>query len=262
MARPWLWTAAPSSPMATSTATPPIPASTLISVRPRGREPEILLLKRSAQARFMPNAYVFAGGALDANDAVGIGSLCPSFSDAQASKHLSLPQGGLKFYMAAIRESFEECGLLHAIDGGGNFVDLNSRPRAELHDMRSQLSAGRIDLASLCTGEQWRLAPEQLFFYSHWITPPGPRRRFDTRFFIAAAPPRQSASLAGTEMSDLVWRTPAEALSQHADGELLLMLPTHAVLSEMAQFDDIESLLEFASRRTGVVPITPELPPI
>jgi 8-oxo-dGTP pyrophosphatase MutT (NUDIX family) len=220
-------------------------------------------LKRSAQARFMPNAHVFAGGALDPNDAAdGVGALCPVFSDAQASTRLNLPQGGLKFYMAAIRESFEECGLLHATDDGGNFVDLNSRSRAELHDIRSRLSAGRIDLASLCTRERWRLAPEQLFFYSHWITPPGSHRRFDTRFFIAAAPPRQSASLAGSEMSELIWRTPAEALSQYADGQLLLMLPTHAVLSEMAQFDDIGSLLKFACRRTGVVPITPEMPPI
>jgi 8-oxo-dGTP pyrophosphatase MutT (NUDIX family) len=248
--------------MATSAVTPPVPASTLISVRPRGRAPEILLLKRSAQARFMPNAHVFAGGALDANDAVGIGGLCPAFSDAQASKHLNLPQGGLKFYMAAIRESFEECGLLHATDDGGNFVDLDSRPRAELHAIRSRVSAGRIDLASLCTEERWRLAPEQLFFYSHWITPPGSHRRFDTRFFIAAAPSGQSACLAGSEMSELIWRTPAEALSQHADGRLLLMLPTHAVLSEMAQFDNIDSLLAFASRRTGVVPITPEMPPV
>jgi 8-oxo-dGTP pyrophosphatase MutT (NUDIX family) len=248
--------------MATSAAASPIAASTLILVRPRGRLPEILLLKRSAQARFMPSAHVFAGGALDAKDAVGNCGLCGEFGDAQASERLSVPRDGLRFYVAAIRESFEESGLLHATDESGELVDLNCWPRAELHEIRSLLSAGRIDLASLCTRQRWSLSPDHLFFYSHWITPPGLHRRFDTRFFIAAAPPRQTASLAGSEMSELVWRTPAEALAQHADRQLLLMLPTHAVLSELAQFGDIDSLLEFARRRTGVMPITPEVPPI
>jgi 8-oxo-dGTP pyrophosphatase MutT (NUDIX family) len=248
--------------MATDAPAAPIPASTLILVRPRGRAPEILLLKRSARAAFMPSAHVFAGGAVDSADAAAGSHLCPVFGDAEASGRLNVSQGGLRHYLAAIRESFEESGILHATDHTGDLVDLSARPQSELHELRSQLSAGQTDLASLCRRQSWRLAPECLHFFSHWITPPGTHRRFDTRFFIAAAPPRQTASLAGNEMSELVWRTPAEALAQHAAGQLLLMLPTHAVLSEMAQFGDVDSLLEFARCRPAVAPITPVVPPI
>ncbi len=249
--------------MTPDAAPSPIPASTLILVRERGQAPEVLLLKRSAQARFMPNAYVFPGGALDSADAAPVNcSLCPAFSETLANERLNVPRDGLKYYMAAMRESFEESGILHAVDDDGTLIDFSSRPQKELHDMRLQLSTGRSDLATLCRGQRWRLAPEHLYFFSHWITPPRTHRRFDTRFFIAAAPPRQAASLASTEMSELVWRTPAEALTQHADGELLLMLPTHAVLREMAEFADLGSLLEFARRRTAITPITPDIPPI
>jgi 8-oxo-dGTP pyrophosphatase MutT (NUDIX family) len=248
--------------MITEATASPIPAATLIVVRERGRAPEVLLLKRSAQARFMPNAYVFPGGVLDSADAAPANcSLCPAFSDAEASERLNVPRDGLRYFIAAMRECFEESGILHAVDDTGTLVDFSSRPQKELHDMRLQLSTGRGDLASLCRGQRWRLAPEHLCFFSHWITPPRTHRRFDTRFFIAAAPPCQTASLASTEMSELAWRTPAEALAQHADGELLLMLPTHAVLREMAEFGDLGSLLEFARRRTAITAITPDVPP-
>jgi len=220
-------------------------------------------LKRSAGARFMPNAHVFAGGALDANDSLEESyHLCPRLNDAQASIRLNVPRDGLRYFVAAIRESFEEAGLLLAYDGSGGMVDLSGWSDAQLCEIRSRLSAGNIDLSSLCRQHGWHLAPDRLAFFSHWITPPASRRRFDTRFFMAAAPLHQTASLVGSEMSELVWRTPAEALAQHAGGQLLLMLPTHAVLSEMARFAAIDELLDFARCRTGIVPFTPDAPPI
>jgi 8-oxo-dGTP pyrophosphatase MutT (NUDIX family) len=174
------------------------------------------LLKRGEHARFMPNAYVFAGGALDPNDeSADVYSMCDGLDDARASEQLELPSNGLRFFVAAVREAFEECGLLLAYDASGEIVDLSSWDESRLREIRLKISAGRLTFAELCRAQGWRIAVDKLAFFSHWITPPG-SVRFDTRFFLCSVPPRQTASLAGNEMSQLVWRTAAEALAEHA----------------------------------------------
>jgi 8-oxo-dGTP pyrophosphatase MutT (NUDIX family) len=236
-------------------------AATTIVVRARATQPEILLLKRGERARFMPNAYVFAGGALDPGDeGADARELCQGMSDRCASERLQLPANGLRFFIAAVREVFEECGLLLAYDSRGELIDLTPWDESRLREVRLQLSAGQLSLAALCKAHGWRLAVDKLAFFSHWITPPG-KLRFDTRFFLALAPPRQQALLAGNEMSELVWRTAAEALAEHASGRLLLMFPTRAILKEIAEFRDIDALFEFASRPRAIKAITPVLPP-
>jgi 8-oxo-dGTP pyrophosphatase MutT (NUDIX family) len=238
----------------------PRPAATTILVRARGSQPEILLLKRGEQARFMPNAYVFAGGALDPQDeSAEARDLCEGLDDRAASERLQLPSNGLRFYVAAVREAFEECGLLLAYDSRGELVDLSTWDEAHLRDARLQLSAGRLSLAALCKAHGWRLAVDKLAFFSHWITPPG-AVRFDTRFFLSRAPRRQNAFLAGNEMSELVWHTAAEALAEYASERLLLMFPTRAILKDIAEFRDIDALFEFASRPRTIRAITPVLP--
>lgn len=236
-------------------------AATTILVRARGSEPELLLLKRGERARFMPNAYVFAGGALDLNDeSADVYALCQGLDDAHASRQLQLPENGLRFFVAAVREAFEECGLLLAYDACGELVELAHWNESRLRETRLQVSTGALSIAELCGRNEWRLAVDKLTFYSHWITPPG-SLRFDTRFFLCAAPARQTASLAGSEMSELVWRTASEALSEHADRKLLLMYPTRAILQEIAEMPDIDALFEYAVRPRKISPITPVLPP-
>lgn len=236
-------------------------AATTILVRARGDQPEILLLKRGERARFMPNAYVFAGGALDPNDeSAEVYALCHGSSDELASEQLELPSNGLRFFVAAVREAFEECGLLLAYDDRGEIVDLSSWDESRLREARLKISAGRLTLAELCRSQGWRLAVDKLAFFSHWITPPG-SVRFDTRFFLCAVPPLQTASLAGTEMSQLVWHTAAEALAEHDSKKLLLMYPTRSILKEIAAMRGIEELFDFASRPRKISPITPVLPP-
>jgi 8-oxo-dGTP pyrophosphatase MutT (NUDIX family) len=236
-------------------------AATTILVRPRGTQPEILLLKRGEHARFMPNAYVFAGGALDPEDeSAEACDLCQGLSDRSASERLGLPGNSLRFFVAAVREAFEECGLLLAYDTRGELVDLTAWNESRLREIRLRLSAGPLSLAALCREQGWRLAVDQLAFFSHWITPPG-RLRFDTRFFLSRAPVRQHAFLVGSEMSELVWRSAEEALSEHANGRLLLMFPTRAILKQIAEFRDIDALFEFASRPRAIQAITPVLPP-
>jgi 8-oxo-dGTP pyrophosphatase MutT (NUDIX family) len=236
-------------------------AATTIVVRARATQPEILLLKRGEHARFMPNAYVFAGGALDPGDeGADARDLCEGLDDRGASERLRLPSNGLRFFIAAVREVFEECGLLLAYDARGELVDLTPWDESRLREVRLQLSAGQLSLAALCKAQGWRLAVDKLAFFSHWITPPG-RLRFDTRFFLSLAPPRQHACLAGNEMAELLWRTAAEALAEHASGRLLLMFPTRAILKQIAEFRDIDALFEFASRPREIKAITPVLPP-
>jgi 8-oxo-dGTP pyrophosphatase MutT (NUDIX family) len=236
-------------------------AATTIVVRARETQPEILLLKRGEHARFMPNAYVFAGGALDPDDeSADACDLCQGLNDRCASERLHLPSNGLRFFIAAVREVFEECGLLLAYDSRGEWVDLTSWDESRLREVRLQLSAGQLSLAAFCKARGWRLAVDKLAFFSHWITPPA-RLRFDTRFFLSLAPPKQHAFLAGNEMSELVWRTAAEALAEHASGRLLLMFPTRSILKEIAEFRDIDALFEFARRPREIKAITPVLPP-
>jgi 8-oxo-dGTP pyrophosphatase MutT (NUDIX family) len=236
-------------------------AATTILVRARGDQPEILLLKRGEHARFMPNAYVFAGGALDLDDeSADVYALCSGLDDGLASEQLQLPRNGLRFFVAAVREAFEECGLLLAYDERGEIADLSSWDEARLRDTRLKISTGRLTFAELCRAHGWRLAVDKLAFFSHWITPPG-SVRFDTRFFLCAVPPRQTASLAGNEMSQLVWRTAAEALAQHASKQLLLMYPTRTILKEIAALRGIDELFDFASRPRKIAPITPVMPP-
>jgi 8-oxo-dGTP pyrophosphatase MutT (NUDIX family) len=236
-------------------------AATTILVRARGTVPEILLLKRGEHARFMPNAYVFAGGALESNDeSADVYDLCQGLDDRGASKQLRLPSNGLRYFVAAVREAFEECGLLLAYDSRGEVVDLTAWDEIRLRETRLQISAGQLSFAALCKSHDWRLAVDQLSFFSHWITPPG-GLRFDTRFFLCAVPPKQSASLAGTEMSELVWCTAAEALSEHASKKIQLRYPTRTILKEIEAMRGIDELYEFARQPRDISPITPVLPP-
>jgi 8-oxo-dGTP pyrophosphatase MutT (NUDIX family) len=236
-------------------------AATTILVRPRETQAELLLLKRGEYARFMPNAHVFAGGALDLSDeCADVYALCKGLSDGLASEQLELPSNGLRFFVAAVREAFEECGLLMAYDARGELVDLSSWDEAVLRETRLKISAGRLTIAELCLTQGWSLAVDKLAFFSHWITPPG-RLRFDTRFFLCRAPLNQTASLAGNEMSELVWRTAGEALAEHERKNLLLMYPTRAILKDIAAMQGIDELFDFASRPRKIAPITPVMPP-
>jgi len=236
-------------------------AATTILVRARGDQPEILLLKRGEHARFMPNAYVFAGGALDLGDeSAEVYGLCQGLDDERASERLALPANGLRFFVAAVREAFEECGLLLAYDDRGDIADLSSWDEWRLRETRLKIATGRLSFAELCRTQGWRLAVDKLAFFSHWITPPG-SVRFDTRFFLCSVPSRQTACLAGSELSQLVWRTAAEALAEHAGKKLLLMYPTRAILEEIAALRSIDELFDYACRPRTILPITPVFPP-
>jgi glyoxylase-like metal-dependent hydrolase (beta-lactamase superfamily II)/8-oxo-dGTP pyrophosphatase MutT (NUDIX family) len=151
--------------------------------------------------------------------------------DGGVSRRLGLPADGLDYVVAALRECFEEVGLLPAIDAAGVAVD-----PAGLQAWREALQRGEVGMAEVCTAAAIRLDARSLRYHAHWLTPPGSPRRFDTRFFIAPAPPGQQALADEGEAVALMWLTPQAALDP-ATG--LKLLPVTQVL--------LQGLLRFAS---------------
>jgi 8-oxo-dGTP pyrophosphatase MutT (NUDIX family) len=239
----------------------PRPAATLIFVREGPEAPEVLLMKRGAGVRFMPGAYVFAGGGVDPADAgPDAYSLCPHLSDERASSTLKVPQDGLAYYVAAVREALEECGLLMAYDTDGSIVKLSHWEEAKLHALRNQVNRKHVNLPQLCRDQGWSLAVDRLYYFAHWITPPGAVLRYDTRFFICRAPEQQTASLASEEMSELIWRTAADAIELANDGQIMLMNATRENLKEIASFAHVDTLLEYASQPREITTVLPTFP--
>jgi glyoxylase-like metal-dependent hydrolase (beta-lactamase superfamily II)/8-oxo-dGTP pyrophosphatase MutT (NUDIX family) len=140
--------------------------------------------------------------------------------------------GGLDYYAAAIRECFEEAGLLFAYDRSSRLVALDAQ---SLHELRVQLRRSETGLQAVCERLSLRLAADRLAYHSHWLTPPGLPKRFDTRFFVAEMPLEQEAALHSDETQEHRWVAPAQAL-EHAD-ELRLPNPTRRTLAAIAGFE-------------------------
>lgn len=239
----------------------PRPAATLILVREGPEVPEVLLMKRGAGARFMPGAYVFAGGGVDPLDmSPEAYALSPHLTDQRASATLKVDAHGLAYYVAAVREALEECGLLMAYEADGSIVKLSHWEEERLHALRNQLNCQHINLPQLCREHGWRLALDQLCYFAHWITPPGANQRFDTRFFICRAPDHQTASLASEEMSALIWRSAAAALEQGDAGHITLVHATREMLKEIADFARVDTLLEYARQPRDITTVLPTFP--
>ena len=226
----------------------PRPAATLILVRDASEGMEVFMIRRTQSAVFMGGAHVFPGGGVDASDASAeLAAHCQGIDDAKASGLLELPSGGLAYWIAALRECFEEAGLLLAHDADGRYADLNDDQHAHVFERwRDSIRAGKATLADLCREHDLRLAAERLVYYSHWITQPGRPRRYDTRFFVAEAPSAQTASHDNSETVDHIWIRPGEALARHEKGEMQLVFPTIKTLESIARFDKVAALMEFA----------------
>lgn len=200
----------------------------------------VLMVRRTPRAVFGPGHWVFPGGRVDAADAVDT-HLLSGLSDETASEIGDRDPGA--FWVAAIRETFEETGILLATDDRSAWV-----ASAAAGTFRHRLLAG-APFASLITGAGLRLAADHLHYVAQWITPPGPPRRFDTHFFIGGTPPDHDVSHDAAEVVDTRWVRPAEALAEHAAGSFMMMTPTRGMLRSLAEFDSAEAALTLAARR-------------
>lgn len=229
------------------------PAATLILARDGSAGLEVFMVRRSPQADFVGGNFVFPGGALDDADTEA-GELCDGPDDAAASRLLGLARGGLAYFVCAIRESFEEAGLLLARETGGELLAVEP-PDA----LRQQLNAGSIGFARLCRARGLRLAADRLAYFSHWLTPPGRTRRFDTRFFVAVAPPAQTPAHDNCETVDHAWIAPADALARHRRGEFPIVFATLKTLEALACFRDTAALMAHARSPRRIERAQPQL---
>ncbi len=231
-----------------TTPVTPRPAATLALLREGERDLEVLMMRRTHLAEFASGAYVFPGGAVDDSDHdPALAALARGIDDQRASRVLGVPHGGLAYWIAAIRESCEEAGMLLAYDGTGGIVPIEGDARrAEFARQRRALNQGQLSLVDLLRGEQLTLATDAVVYLSRWITQAGRPRRFDTRFFVARAPARQQSEHDGAELLHHVWLTPKEALARHARGEVSLLYPTFKTLQTLARFREVDAVLDYA----------------
>jgi glyoxylase-like metal-dependent hydrolase (beta-lactamase superfamily II)/8-oxo-dGTP pyrophosphatase MutT (NUDIX family) len=197
---------------------------------------EVLMLRRAERgaADQRSGAAVFPGGVLDAKDALAYGC-CPGMLDTTTSAQLGLASGGLSYAVAAVRETFEEVGLLLAQRQlpSGERVALTASEVLQLYPWREPLNAGEKGIHELCAQAQLVLDAQALVYCSHWLTPPGVPKRFDTRFFMALAPAGQDAQADLGEAVELMWLTPQEALAPERGLKLLPV--TRSTLQDLAQ---------------------------
>jgi len=232
----------------------PREAATVALLRPGHSGPQVLLLGRPASASFAPLTEVFPGGSVDRADAdpkwrSPQGLSAEATWDARAS---------LRLRVAAIRETYEECGVLLARDAQGH--GCSPQQLAELAPYRALMRAGepgafrpaleRLGLA---------LALDEIVFCAHWVTPEGLPRRFDTRFFLAELPRGQAPTPdpLGEHVS-LRWALPATALAEGRRGECQLLPPTRALLEWLADATSVAEALR-QGRAATVVTVRPRL---
>jgi 8-oxo-dGTP pyrophosphatase MutT (NUDIX family) len=225
------------------------PAASVLVLRDGPRGVQVLLMRRPERDNdFRSGACVFPGGVLDAADNAAW-RWCLGQDDEQASARLGLPEGGLNYFVAALRECFEEVGLLFVCRPDGSPADL--APHAEtLRDWRHRLHHGQATMAALCEAFDWRLDLRDMAYFSHWLTPVVRPKRFDTRFFVRLAPPAQEAMPDMGEALELMWLTPDEALD--AQRALKLLNVTQRTLQDVRGFASARAAFEHALALRGV----------
>ena len=234
-------------------------AATVMLLRDGSDGPEVCLMQRNLNSDFVGGAYVFPGGAVDPADAeVAVAQRCPDLDDVEASRRLGLAVGGLAFWVAAIRESFEEAGVLLARHADGRRLDLSDPGAAErFAGHRDDVDNERRTIAEVAVQEDLHLDVGQLHYFSRWITPLGAHRRYDTRFFVCAAPEGQEVVEDSRELIGTQWLTPAVALRRHDAGDITMIFPTVRTLVALSRFDRADAVLDHAraqSRVEGILP--------
>jgi 8-oxo-dGTP pyrophosphatase MutT (NUDIX family) len=209
----------------------PSPASTLVLLRDRSPSAvEVLLLQRHRRSKFAAGDYVFAGGKIEADDMPADGErFCRGVTPEQASARLGgalAPREALSYWVGAIREAFEEVGVLLAYESDGRPLRVTPAARPRYEAYRTACQKANPAFFEMLRAEGLILATDRLAYFAHWITPEEQPIRFDTRFFAAPMPPGQEPMVDGHEIVDLKWLTPDEAFAALGRKEIGLRTPT------------------------------------
>jgi 8-oxo-dGTP pyrophosphatase MutT (NUDIX family) len=226
---------------------------------------EVCMLRRHLNSDFVGGAYVFPGGKVDEADrTAGAEASCVGRSDADASAMLGTPEGGIAFWVAALRECFEEAGVLLAYPEGSApgdpLVDVTDPAvRSRLAARRVEVNAGTVGFLDACRSEGLCLAVDRVHYFSHWVTPEPAPKRYDTRFFVTALPPGQIPVHDDHETTDTVWVQPGEALERARAGEFDIIFPTIKNLEAISRFDTSAELLAAALAVEKVPTVLPRV---
>jgi 8-oxo-dGTP pyrophosphatase MutT (NUDIX family) len=193
---------------------------------------EVLVQRRSPDLVFVPGAHAFPGGRVEPADHEPHPTTGPVLTDDEASARLGVTSGGLAYWVAAVREIYEEVGLL-----------VGDGPVDAIADLRGAVDRGERDFAAVCHDHGIALRLGDLRYFGHWTTPPGAPRRYSTRFFVTPAPPGQQPCHDGNEAVDCEWIRPDDALAHFATGTWELILPTERSLRAIARFAAVADLL-------------------
>lgn len=245
-----------------SVVVPVRPAATVMLVRDAARGGiEVCMLRRNLKSDFVGGAYVFPGGGVDPADGEpDVAELCMGRSDEVASRELGLPRNGLAFWVAAVRETLEEAGLMMAVHPDGaplDFSDPGLVARFAIH--RRAVDHGDRRLVDVCAEEDLRLSLGAMHYVGRWITPPGSPRRYDTRFFLAAAPEGQRPVQDDREVISAQWISPAEALERHAAAQFAMLPPTVANLRMLDEFASTSAALAGAASLGEIATVAPRI---
>lgn len=215
-------------------------AATLLLVRDAPAGLEVFMVERPGAADF-GGMHVFPGGKVDVADA-SVEARYTDLNDALASERLGMARGGIAFWNAAIREAFEEAGVLLAYRGE-RLVDLSdAATRDRFANYRAAVHKGELSLVELCAREDLHLATDRVHYFSHWITPVGPPRRYDTRFFVAPMPANQQTAHHERELEDGVWVRPPDALAYRESARWTMIFPTLTTLQSLARYATVAAL--------------------
>ncbi len=235
------------------------PASTILLLRDgaagpgdksRGGEIEVFMMVRHQEIEFSSGALVFPGGSVDAGDREII-ARPELYAGGEGSD-----AAALSFKIAAIRETFEESGILLARPRGSNdLVEAKQAAHIETRH-RAALSNRKTTFLDVLADSGMVLALDALVPYAHWITPESMPKRFDTWFFLAAAPPEQLGAHDGRESTDSLWLSPREAIAGGESGRFKLPFPTTRTLIKLGKQPTVEAALEDA-RGKPVVTVMP-----
>ncbi|MEQ1786025.1 MAG: NUDIX domain-containing protein [Acidimicrobiales bacterium] len=239
--------------------TPAVPTrdgATVMLVRD-GQHPdrplEVFMLRRHPRTAF-GSVHVFPGGVVDPTDhADALDARCPGLTDLDASARLGTPSGGRAFWVAAMRESFEEAGVLLArrADGEPLRVDHHPDVQARFDEHRRAVHAGTRTLLDVLEIEDLVLAVDEVRYFAHWITPEGEPKRFDTRFFLARAPEDQAYAHDDDELIGSEWVRPGDALARHRAGDFPMIGPTTVSLKDIGRYATCDELLTAHDRHAG-----------
>ena len=240
----------------------PRPAATILMLREGPDGMETLMLRRTRRAGFVPGAYVFAGGRVDAADGEEasvrrLQGLTPTAAAGRLGLAADTRPPAAAYYVAALREAFEETGLLVGSHlSGGPALSAGEDP--EVARVRDRLLADEITFGEALDMLQVTVNAAAVEYVAHWITPIQEPRRYDTRFFAAVVERDRKVLLNPAEMTEALWLTPKEALDRHARGRLPMVFPTIRTLEDLRDYrTPLEALQAHASRE--IPPILPRL---